>query len=90
MLATRPSSAPATRSPVPLANPRQLQKTRDTAQPAKHAFLRLPTAASSISQRDVFEEEVTGTISRLRHVTGWNWGESRWPLCTLNLSRFNA
>jgi hypothetical protein len=82
MQTTRPSSAPATRSPASHVKPIQplQQQNRRVAAPSSsirsaRTPLRRATGAASSSKIDAFEEEVSGTISRLRLVTSWNWGE---------------
>ena len=77
----RPATAPASR---PLHTPAQepQNQRRRTQPPASSAppatGLRLRNSQltpAPPSTNDAFDSEVSGTISRLQRVTGWNFGE---------------
>lgn len=73
----RPSSALAARPPATLSRPNQQQQQHKsrTADPTLRAHVRRTTSSPAVPKVDAFEQEVSGTISRLRLVTGWNWGD---------------
>ena len=77
VLYMRPSTAPAARPPAALPRPNQHQQQHKsrTSDPTLRAHVRRTASTPAVPKADAFEQEVSGTISRLRLVTGWNWGE---------------
>lgn len=82
MFSPRPSSAPARRSAAAVTKAKQLPPPRATRPPSNTASAPSPSQDTFAAKHpklsrelDAFDQEVSGTISRLRGVSGWNWGE---------------
>jgi hypothetical protein len=78
MLAPRPSTAPASRSHTALAKAKPLQRKREPRSPSENSSRPHQLhgkGAGKKSDIGAIEEEICGTVSRLRGLTGWNWGQ---------------
>jgi hypothetical protein len=82
MFSPRPSTAPSRHSAAALTKAKQPPPPRATRHNSNTASASSPPHDTFAAKHpklsrelDAFDQEVSGTISRLRGVSGWNWGE---------------